>query len=163
METLPALPRLPNGELDGSKICPPCQRCCKHVGIGIDPPNTVVRVSRALWLLYHPSVSMYQNEEGEWFMEVETTCSHLTPEGLCGVYENRPLICREYEIETCEGTSDEPAEKVKIVSGKELMKWLVREKPALYQKCLDRGIVPPEIRVGKATPSATVYLPSFSG
>ncbi|MCE7958773.1 MAG: hypothetical protein DYH06_12695 [Acidobacteria bacterium ACB2] len=103
MSPLPSHPGTP----DPSAVCSPCARCCRHVAVGIDPPDTVRRVSTALWFVYHRRISVYQSHDGDWFLNVPTDCEHLRPDGLCGVYESRPLLCREYDVEGCEGTSEE--------------------------------------------------------
>lgn len=142
MSPLPSHPGTP----DPSAVCPPCARCCRHVAVGIDPPDTVRRVSTALWFVYHRRISVYQSHDGDWFLNVPTDCEHLRPDGLCGVYESRPLLCREYDVEGCEGTSVEPAEKLHFEDGKSLVAWLAERRPALYRKCLAAGIVPEALR-----------------
>lgn len=142
----PLLPALAAAPPDPSVVCPPCGKCCRYVSVGIDPPSTVGRVSTAIWLLYHRTVSIYQSHEGDWFLLLPTECENLRPDGLCGVYENRPLICRDYDVDGCEGTSDESAEKLRFDTAKELVKWLAKSKPALYDRCEDAGIVPEPIR-----------------
>lgn len=137
-----SLPAFQNGP-DPSVVCPPCGVCCNYVSVGIDPPSSVERVSTTLWLLYHPDVSVYQSHEDEWFLLVKSRCQNLATTGLCGVYENRPFICRDYEVDGCEGTSDIPAEKVKFDDAKSFFTFLSKWKPRLYGRCLAAGIVPP--------------------
>ena len=38
----------------------------------------------------------------------ENPCNHIQPDGCCGIYEDRPQICRDYTNDYCE--FDEPAE-----------------------------------------------------
>lgn len=144
------LPTLPPDGLPGLApidVCPSCAKCCKHVAVGIDPPDSVRRISTILWFLYHKDISIYQSHDNDWFIVFPTTCEFLRPDGLCGVYENRPLICREYDIVGCEGTSQEPAEKIKFENAKQLFVWLSKTRKALYRRCLERGIVPEKLRV----------------
>ncbi len=146
------LPTLPPGSLPGPEpidVCPSCTKCCRYLAVGIDPPDTVKRVSTALWFLYHPEASIYQSHDNDWFLVFPTTCEHLKPDGLCGIYENRPLICREYDIVGCEGTSEEAAEKVNLKTAGDLFRWLFETRPALYRKCLEKGIIPPALRPKK--------------
>src|SRR3954463_12637980 len=123
MGSLPTLPRLPDGQLDAATICPPCTKCCRYVSVGIDSPDTVARASTILWLLYHKTISVYEDVDGNWFMVVPTDCENLRPDGLCGIYDHRPIICRDYEIDDCEGTSDVPPEKTRFDDGASLLKW----------------------------------------
>jgi Fe-S-cluster containining protein len=44
------------------------------------------------------------DEDGEG---KEQCCPHLTPEG-CGIYEHRPLVCREFSAWTCELYEEDP-------------------------------------------------------
>lgn len=135
---------------DPSVVCPPCGRCCRYVALGIDAPGTVKAVSMALWFVYHRNVSIYQSHEGDWFLLVPAACDNLKPDGLCSVYEDRPLICRDYDVDGCEGTSAEPAEKVRFDDGASFVDWLAKTKPALYARCVDARIVPKKLRPRRA-------------
>lgn len=44
-------------------------------------------------------------QDGDWYLEVRTTCRHLQPDNRCGIYETRPQICREYGL-----PGDDPCE-----------------------------------------------------
>lgn len=138
--SLPTIEKAP----DPSEVCPPCGKCCRYVAVGVDPPTSVGRVSTLLWILYHRGLSVYESHEGDWFLLVPALCEHLRPDGLCGVYESRPLICRDYEVDGCEGTSAEPAEKTRFDDGAALLRWLKERKKALWARCEAAGIVPPE-------------------
>ena len=40
--------------------------------------------------------------EGEtWYLLVHTECKHLGADNLCGIYDTRPQICREYTTDDC--------------------------------------------------------------
>ena len=143
---LPSLPsEAQSPALDPAVVCPPCGKCCRYVSVGIDSPTSVGRVSTILWLLYHKTLVVYQSHDGDWFLLVPTECENLRPDGLCGVYENRPFICRDYDIDGCEGTSTEPAEKKKFEDAKSFVAWLARDKSGLFARCLKAGILPPGI------------------
>jgi Fe-S-cluster containining protein len=109
-------------------------------------------VSTALWLVYHRNVSIYQSHEGDWFVLLAADCENLLPDGLCGVYENRPLICREYDVDGCEGTSAEAPEKVRFDDGASLGDWLRERRPALFARCVRAGILPEAVRGGAPLP-----------
>ena len=127
---------------DPADVCPPCGRCCRYVALGIDAPSSVKAVSMALWFVYHRDVSIYQSHEGDWFLLVPTECDNLLPDGLCGVYEHRPFICREYDVDGCEGTRDEPAEKLRFDDGPSFVTWLASARPALYARCVTASVIP---------------------
>ena len=61
-----------------------------------------------LWQVSHEKVSAYKDEDG-WFLLFDTTCSHLKPGGMCGIYDVRPEVCREHDNDYCE--YDAPAEE----------------------------------------------------
>lgn len=133
---------LPTLAPDPSQVCPPCGRCCRYVAVGIDPPTSVRRVSTVLWMLYHRGLAVYEAHDGEWFLLVTTPCAHLRDDGLCGIYENRPFICRDYHVEGCEGTSAEPAERVRFDGADAFLAWLKAKRPALHARCASAGVIP---------------------
>jgi Fe-S-cluster containining protein len=141
MPKAPSLPTLP-ASLDPSKVCPPCGKCCRYVAVGIDGPVSVSGVSTALWLVYHRNVSIYQSHDGDWFVLFPAECENLLPSGLCGIYEHRPQVCRDYDVDGCEGTSADAPEKIRFDDGAALAAWLRARRPALHARCLAAGIVP---------------------
>ena len=151
---LPTFPAPP----DPAVVCPPCGKCCRYVAVGIDGPVSVRGVSTALWLVYHRSVSVYQSHDGDWFVLFPSECGNLLPSGLCAVYEERPFLCREYDVDGCEGTSDDPPEKVRFDEGATLVAWLREKRPALYARCRAAGIVPGALDPGR-TPAARGRAP----
>ncbi len=150
MPSPPSLPTLAPAP-DPATVCPPCAKCCRYVSVGIDGPVSVSTVSTALWLVYHRNVSVYQSHEGDWFVLFPAECENLLPSGLCGAYENRPLLCREYDVVGCEGTSEEAPERVRFDDGASLGVWLRERRPALFARCLKAGILPESVR-GPAPP-----------
>ena len=50
----------------------------------------------------------YKDEDG-WYLLVNNRCRHILGDGRCGIYDDRPRICREYTNDFCE--FDEPADK----------------------------------------------------
>ena len=137
-----ALPVHESAKPDPSVVCPPCGRCCRYVAVEVDAPTTVARVSTLLWMLYHRGVEVYESHEGEWFVLFPAECENLRPDGLCGVYENRPLICRDYDVDGCEGTSVEPAERARFTDARAFLAWMKEKRKALFGKCEAAGIVP---------------------
>lgn len=41
-------------------------------------------------------------DDGSWYLLVQNRCMHLGENNLCGIYENRPQICRDYTTANCE-------------------------------------------------------------
>lgn len=137
----PSLPTLAAPE--PSEVCPPCGKCCRYVSVQVDGPTSVANVSTLLWVLYHRGVAVYQSHEEDWFLLIPAACENLLPDGFCGVYENRPFICRDYDVDGCEGTSSEPSEKLRFDGAQELLAWLLSNRSGLHARCVRAGIVPP--------------------
>jgi Fe-S-cluster containining protein len=86
--------------------CLSCALCCTYVAVEIDGPSSVRSATDILWYLYHGRVSIYVDDEG-WMVQIDTRCRHLGDDNKCGVYENRPPMCRTYSENTCEVNADE--------------------------------------------------------
>ncbi|HHJ11679.1 MAG TPA: YkgJ family cysteine cluster protein [Chromatiales bacterium] len=83
-------------------------KCCTYVTQQIDTPRSKDDFQTLLWQVSHEGVSAYKDEDG-WFLLFDSRCSHLQPDGRCGIYEQRPWVCREHDNDYCE--YDAPAEE----------------------------------------------------
>jgi Fe-S-cluster containining protein len=81
--------------------------CCTYVTQQIDVPRSKYDFEILLWQVSHQGVGVYKDDDG-WFVMFDAPCSHLEIDGRCGIYEDRPTICRTHENEFCE--YDAPAE-----------------------------------------------------
>ncbi len=61
-----------------------------------------------LWQVSHENIEAYKDEDG-WFLLIRGHCQHLQAGGACGIYEQRPQVCRDYSNDWCE--FDAPAEE----------------------------------------------------
>ena len=61
--------------------------CCRYIKIGVQPMTP----DRERWARLHGVVI----EGDRW--AVPAACLELTPAGKCGIYEQRPEVCREFE------------------------------------------------------------------
>ena len=86
----------------------PGTRCCQYFTQQIDTPRSMADFDHMLWQIAHTGVEIYKDEDG-WYLMVFTPCSKLQPDGSCGIYENRPQLCRDYTNDYCE--YDAPAEE----------------------------------------------------
>jgi len=61
----------------------------------------------------HKNVYVYIDFDNSWMIEFRSPCKNLQDDGRCGIYENRPNICREFppKDEQCEFLSDSPTNK----------------------------------------------------
>lgn len=96
-------------ELSSENKCGFCMesKCCRYVTQKIDAPRSKEDFDYLLWQVSHDHVKIYKDSDG-WYLLVDGTCSHLRPDGRCGIYENRPQICRDHSNRYCE--YDAPAE-----------------------------------------------------
>jgi Fe-S-cluster containining protein len=109
--TSPARARRPN-PADG----PPCHmctaRCCKYFALEIDKPTTRQDFDHIRWYLMHEGIAVWV-DDGDWYLEVRTVCNHLQPDNTCGIYENRPQVCRDYGTDDDEGPCEYFTEHLK--------------------------------------------------
>lgn len=150
--------------------CYECALCCGYVAIEIDAPTTNAEYDYIVWYLYHAGVSVFVDWEGDWFFKVESRCEHLTESGMCGVYEDRPLICREFSFEDCEknAVDDDPPDKWLFLTADDFLGWLQKQRPKSYarfrkfQREKKRKVkTQPELRRVKITDVALPVLPSL--
>jgi Fe-S-cluster containining protein len=90
---------LPKGEV----LCDYCTaKCCKYFALPLpDHPKQWSDFEEIRWFLAHEDVNAFV-DEGAWYLLVNRPCRHLQPNNRCGIYENRPNICREYSTDNCE-------------------------------------------------------------
>jgi Fe-S-cluster containining protein len=112
--------------------CTQCGRCCTYVAVGINPPSKPRYATDILWYLYHESVSVHLDADGEWSVIFETRCKHLGDDLLCGVYEQRPHICRAFDSSGCEVNA--PGGTRVFEKPEEFLVYLEAERPELAQK-----------------------------
>jgi Fe-S-cluster containining protein len=124
--------------------CTECGRCCTYVGVGINAPTRPRYATDVLWYLYHENVHVYMDGGGEWSVHFEAPCRNLGPDLLCGVYADRPHICRSFDNRTCE-VNDAARHALTFREPREFLAWLRAKKPRLYAR-IATGFVPPPLR-----------------
>ena len=95
--------KFPDIEITSENKC----TLCTNVTQQIDTPKSKYDFEILLWQVSHDKVGAYKDEDG-WFIIFETTCSNLLANGQCGIYDDRPTICRSHSNDYCE--FDAPAE-----------------------------------------------------
>jgi len=90
-------------------VCKQCGRCCHNFGItlSIDDMNMEPRlwdVAVPIQRVGNPKTRAYMAEKKHlWVIggkpHRHAPCPFLTAEKLCGIYETRPQICRDYPQE----------------------------------------------------------------
>jgi len=104
-----SIPIKPAIEITSENKCSFCTGsiCCTYITQHIDTPRSKSDFEHLLWQISHANIRIYKDEDG-WTLLIETKCLHLQIDGGCGIYENRPTICREHTNDYCE--YDAPSE-----------------------------------------------------
>ena len=123
--------------------CTRCAKCCTYVGVGINAPHSLRYATDVLWYLYHENVSVQRDDDGEWTVYFESRCKNLQDDLLCGVYENRPVVCREFDNTACEVNA--PGGAQVFTEPAQFLDWMRARRPRLYAK-IARQHVPPALR-----------------
>jgi len=117
--------------------CFQCAKCCKYMSVEIDAPRTMRDYDHIIWYLYHDRVAVFVDWESDWFVLFQTPCEHLNAQGMCGVYEKRPAICKDFDWRECENhmtAEDGPADKWLFESADDFMAWLKKQRPKAHQR-----------------------------
>ncbi len=125
---------LPQLQLPNQHPCHECGACCKYLALEIDDPSSFTDYENTCWYLTHRGVSVYIDWEGDWYLEFETVCEHLSEEATCGIYEERPKICSDFSWNECEKTTKESAWKYRFTNPTEMIDWVKRKRPKAYTK-----------------------------
>lgn len=127
--------------------CLTCGLCCTYIALAVNGPTTVNRASELLWHLYHERVSLYRDSDDEWFVQFETRCQHLQADNKCGIYEQRPHVCREYSEKSCEINSEDAGES--FYNATEFLEFLSKRRKRIYAQ-LNDGYAPRDPNVLEA-------------
>ncbi len=96
----------------GEVLCSYCTgKCCRYFALPIDTPQTWEDYDHIRWYMMHGRVSIFVEDE-TWYLTVHVDCQHLQDDHRCGIYEQRPRICRSYTTKDCEYNDDECYEKL---------------------------------------------------
>lgn len=107
-----------------SEICLACHGCCNYVTVGLDFPRSKDQKDSYSWYLSHRNVEIYIDNDNDWNLLFKTPCNHLQPGGVCGIYEKRFEICRDYEADSCSRTGKD--HKILFKTADEMMRYLQR-------------------------------------
>jgi Fe-S-cluster containining protein len=88
---------------DGKTPCHYCQgKCCRYFALPIDTPEGQREYDNMRWFLLHEQTTVFV-DSGTWYLLVYSKCKFLDDKtNLCGIYEKRPKICRDYSNRKCE-------------------------------------------------------------
>lgn len=110
--------------LDDSNACTQCTRalCCRYITAPLDTPRSMRDYDNLLWMVSHRGVRIYRDCEG-WGVQTMNSCEHVLPGGGCGIYDTRPIVCREHSNDDCEFVRGEDDSVLEFNSHAELDAW----------------------------------------
>jgi Fe-S-cluster containining protein len=129
---------LPLITLPDAHPCHACGQCCTYVAVEIDAPTAFDDYENIYWYTAHRGVSVYVDWDGDWYIEFQAVCEHLTPERTCGVYSVRPKMCSDFSSDECEITTRERAWKYRFETPDEFFSWFREKRPASFARFLKR-------------------------
>jgi Fe-S-cluster containining protein len=115
-------------------------RCCRYITVVLPAPRRKADFDELSWFLAHKDISVYV-EERRWHLEVRTPCKYLNDANLCTVYEGRPDICREYDIEDCEFPA-RPSHSLHFDTKEEFDAWMTDRKGEKRRRAPGRSAQP---------------------
>ena len=90
----------------GACLCDYCTaKCCRYFALPIETPTELDDFSNIRWYMLHGRVAIFV-EGDDWYLMVYNDCQALLPDNRCGIYEDRPNICRAYTTDDCEYDDD---------------------------------------------------------
>ncbi len=78
------------------QLCISCRRCCKSVGMYLDPENYIASNEDVAKFYAARGFEIYEHNGLLLLIHPNLPCPNLADKG-CRIYEKRPIICREYD------------------------------------------------------------------
>jgi hypothetical protein len=125
---------LPLLALPGAHPCSGCGDCCTYVAVRIDDPRSNADYDHVHWYLSHRGVSVYVDWDGDFYLEFETRCDHLTAARICAIYRERPEICADFSWDECEKGTGEPGHKLRFETPEQFATWFAARRPKAYAR-----------------------------
>ena len=87
-----------------AEFCKTCgSKCCRYFCFEIDEPDDYEEFEDVRWYICHEGATVHI-DEGSWFISIKNPCKMLDEDGVCTIYDDRPLICRQYDLSKCDQT-----------------------------------------------------------
>ena len=88
-----------------AQTCETCgARCCRYFCFQIDKPGSFEEFENVRWYLLHEGVTVHIDLDNDWYIAIANRCLNLDENNRCRQYAERPLICRQYDIDGCDVT-----------------------------------------------------------
>lgn len=112
--------------------CEKCKaKCCRYISIEVDDPKDKEAYEEILWYLVHKNVEVFI-EEGKWHIQFNTDCKNLDKDFKCKIYDKRPNVCKEHDIECCEKHGEDDPKDISFSDTESFMKYM--EKRGVKRK-----------------------------
>lgn len=96
--------------------CTTCNgACCRYVSVRLEAPRSRRDFDEIIWFVCHDNVVVYKDTDNDWLVEMMTPCLFLKG-NKCGIYDNRPKVCRDYDPGNCTHISGRADAKVVFAS-----------------------------------------------
>ena len=119
--------------------CKKCDaKCCRYFAIQIDAPRSKHDIENIRWFLAHKGVTVFIDRR-RWHLDIASRCRYLTKDHRCRVYDKRPLICREHETDSCEGTAKKLAHSAVFRNMKEFDGYMAERRQGRRKNAKNRG------------------------
>ncbi len=128
---------LPVIQKESDHPCFECAKCCTYIALEIENPSTNAEIDQIIWYLYHRDVEVFVDWDSVWHVLFRTRCENLTSAGLCGVYERRPAICKDFDWRECEQRytpEDGPPDKHAWVTADAFAAWIEKQRPKAWAR-----------------------------
>jgi Fe-S-cluster containining protein len=106
MATIPTIKPAREALPAGTVLCDHCTaKCCRYFALPLEKPRKGEDFEYLRWYVMHGSTAVFC-EDGAWYVMVLNKCDHLQDDHRCGIYHQRPQVCREYDTVECEYEDD---------------------------------------------------------
>lgn len=119
--------------------------CCRSFVLPIDTPETREDFDVLRWLVLHRGVKCLV-KQSIWELEIALPCEHLQEDSRCGIYMQRPNVCVEYEVATCE--RHQPPHFEAVIDNEHALRAWVFSRYGMYPDDPDFPYGEQTIRVG---------------
>jgi Fe-S-cluster containining protein len=138
----------------GECLCSSCAAlCCRYFALPIENPKTPKQYDDIRWYLCHENVVVFI-EKKQWYIGIMNRCKHLQGDNRCGIYEERPRICRSYSTDNCDYHGGEYDYEALFTSAEQLQRYAT-EKLA-RRRTRRRGKAKAPVSVARASAKTAV-------
>ena len=117
-------------------LCDKCSAlCCRYIALPIDNPEDARDFDNIRWYLLHENIVVFI-EKKQWYVGVFAKCKQLQEDNRCGIYLDRPRICRSYTTDNCDWHGGEYDYEQLFTSADQLREYAEKKlgRPLVLQK-----------------------------